>query len=193
VKLFSPLYDKVMAWSAHPHAARYLVALSFAESSFFPIPPDVLLAPMTLARPKRGWYLALLTTIASVAGGVAGYAIGWFALDLIEPLLVSYGYWEGYVQATEWFTRWGFLAVLAAGFSPIPYKVFTIAAGALHMLLPVFVLASFLGRGARFFLVAGILIFGGEPMERKLRQHIDTLGWLTVVAIVVLYLVLRWT
>lgn len=193
MKIFSPLYTKVLAWSAHPHADRYLAALSFAESSFFPIPPDVLLAPMTLARPKRGWYLALLTTIASVVGGVAGYAIGWFALDLIEPLLVSSGYWDGYVRATEWFMRWGFLAVLAAGFSPIPYKVFTIAAGALHMLLPVFVLASFLGRGARFFLVAGILIWGGEPMERRLRQHIDTLGWLTVVAIVALYLVLRWT
>ena len=193
MKLFSPLYGKVLGWSAHPHAARYLAALSFAESSFFPIPPDVLLAPMTLARPRRGWYFAFLTTIASVVGGVAGYAIGWFALDLIEPLLVSAGYWDGYVLATEWFMRWGFLAVLAAGFSPIPYKVFTIAAGALHMLLPVFVVASFLGRGARFFLVAGIVIWGGEPMERKLRQHIDTLGWLTVAAIVALYLVLRWT
>jgi len=136
VKLFSTLYDKVIGWSRHRHADRYLAALSFAESSFFPVPPDVLLAPMTLARPERGWRLALLTTLASVAGGIAGYFIGWFALDFIEPLLRSAGYWEGYEQATEWFQRWGFYAVLVAGFSPIPYKVFTIAAGALHTLLP---------------------------------------------------------
>ena len=192
MRLFGPLYDKVIGWARHPHADRYLVALSFAESSFFPIPPDVLLAPMTLARPTRGWWLAFLTTIASVVGGVAGYFIGWFALDAIEPLLRSAGYWEGYEQATQWFVRWGFAAILVAGFSPIPYKVFTIAAGALHMLLPVFILASFLGRGARFFLVAGLLFWGGERMERQLRRHIDTIGWLTVVAIIAIYVIVRW-
>jgi membrane protein YqaA with SNARE-associated domain len=192
VSLFGALYDKVLSWSRHRHADRYLFALSFAESSFFPIPPDVMLAPMTLARPDRGWRLAAMTTLASVIGGMAGYLIGWFALDMIDPLLKSAGYWDGFVLATQWFDRWGFLAVLAAGFSPIPYKVFTIAAGALHMLFPVFVLASILGRGARFFLVAGVLIWGGAPMERRLRQHIDKLGWLFVAAIAVLYLVLRW-
>jgi membrane protein YqaA with SNARE-associated domain len=192
MKLFTALYDRVLNWSRHRHANRYLFALSFAESSFFPIPPDVLLAPMTLARPDRGWRLALMTTLASVLGGAAGYLIGWFALDLIEPLLRSAGYWDGFELATQWFDRWGFLAVLAAGFSPIPYKVFTIAAGALHMLFPVFVLASILGRGARFFLVAGLLIWGGAPMEQTLRRHIDKLGWLVVVAVVLLYLVMRW-
>jgi len=192
MRLFGPLYDKVIGWARQPHAERYLVALSFAESSFFPIPPDVLLAPMTLARPTRGWRLAFLTTIASVVGGVAGYFIGWFALDAIEPLLRSAGYWEGYEQATQWFVRWGFAAILVAGFSPIPYKVFTIAAGALHMLLPVFILASFLGRGARFFLVAGLLLWGGERMERQLRRHIDTIGWLTVVAIIAIFVIVRW-
>ena len=192
MSLFGALYDKVLSWSRHRHADRYLFALSFAESSFFPIPPDVMLAPMTLARPDRGWRLAAMTTLASVIGGVAGYLIGWFALDMIDPFLRSAGYWDGFVLATQWFDRWGFLAVLAAGFSPIPYKVFTIAAGALHMLFPVFVLASILGRGARFFLVAGVLIWGGAPMERRLRQHIDKLGWLLVAAIAVLYLVLRW-
>ena len=191
MKLFSTLYDKVIGWSRHRHAERYLVALSFAESSFFPVPPDVLLAPMTLARPERGWRLAFLTTLASVAGGIAGYIIGWFALDFIEPLLRSAGYWEGYEQATEWFQRWGFYAVLVAGFSPIPYKVFTIAAGALHTLLPVFIVASFLGRGARFFLVAGLLIWGGERMEQQLKRHVDTIGWITVAGIVVAYLVIR--
>jgi membrane protein YqaA with SNARE-associated domain len=191
VKLFSPLYDRVLRWSAHRHAERYLAGLSFAESSFFPIPPDVMLAPMALARPDRGWRFASVTTVASVLGGLAGYAIGWLALDLIEPLLKSLGYWESYARSTAWFETWGFIAVLAAGFSPIPYKVFTIAAGALHMLLPAFFIASLIGRGGRFFLVAGLMIWGGEPMERHLRKHVDLMGWLVVALAVLIVLYLR--
>ena len=186
MKLFGPLYDRVMGWSSHRHAGRYLVVLSFAESSFFPVPPDVLLGPMTLARPERGWWFALTTTVASVVGGLVGFAIGWFALDLIEPWLVDFGYEEAYATAIEWFRQFGFWAVLIAGFSPVPYKVFTISAGALHMFLPGFVLASLLGRGGRFFLVAGLLIFGGQRMERGLRRNIDAVGWISVAAIVVL-------
>ena len=182
----------MLRWSRHPHAERYLAALSFAESSFFPVPPDVMLAPMTLATPRRGWRFALATTVASVVGGIAGYAIGWFAFDAIEPWLREYGYWDAYRTAVEQFSTWGFWAVLLAGFSPIPYKVFTIAAGALQLFLPLFVLASFLGRGARFFLVAGLLIWGGERMERQLKRHIDTLGWATVGAIAIALVVYRW-
>lgn len=183
MKLFLPLYDRVLSWARHPLAERYLAALSFAESSFFPIPPDVMLAPMVLARPDRGFRLALVTTLASVAGGIAGYAIGYFALELIEPVLVDRGYDEAYATAQDWFVRYGFWSVLAAGFSPIPYKVFTIAAGAFGMFLPVFAAASVLGRGARFFLVAGLIKLGGEPMERELRKHVDTLGWISIVII----------
>lgn len=190
MSVFSALYDRALSWAAHPHAERYLAGLSFAESSFFPIPPDVMLAPMTLAQPERGWRFAFLTTVASVTGGIAGYAIGWWALDAIEPLLRSLGYWDSYIRSTEWFETWGFLAVLAAGFTPIPYKIFTIAAGALHLLLPVFVVASFVGRGGRFFLVAGLVVWGGEPMQRRLRQHVDTLGWLLIVAVAGLGIVL---
>ena len=190
MSVFSALYDRVLSWAAHPHAERYLAGLSFAESSFFPIPPDVMLAPMTLAQPERGWRFAFLTTVASVTGGIAGYAIGWWALDAIEPLLRSLGYWDSYIRSTEWFETWGFLAVLAAGFTPIPYKIFTIAAGALHLLLPVFVVASFVGRGGRFFLVAGLVVWGGETMQRRLRQHVDTLGWLLIVAVAGLGIVL---
>jgi membrane protein YqaA with SNARE-associated domain len=181
MKLFGPLYDRVLSWAAHPKARWYLGGLSFAESSFFPVPPDVMLAPMTLARPVDAWRLALLTTLASVAGGVLGYLIGYFALDLVEPWMVSSGYWDGYLQVREWFQAWGFWAVLAAGFSPIPYKLFTIAAGALAMFLPVFVIASIIGRGGRFFLVAGLIRWGGAPMEARLRRHVEFLGWLLVV------------
>jgi len=191
MKMFSVLYDRVLQWSAHRHAERYLATLSFAESSFFPIPPDVMLAPMVLARPDRGWRYAAVTTIASVLGGIAGYAIGWFAIDVITPLLERLGYVETYQQATEWFAEYGFIAILAAGFSPIPYKVFTIAGGALAMFFPGFVVASLLGRGARFFLVAGLIVVGGPKMEPLLRKYVDRIGWAVVALIVVAIVVWR--
>jgi membrane protein YqaA with SNARE-associated domain len=184
MRLFGPLYDRVLSWSGHPHAPWYLAGLSFAESSFFPIPPDVMLAPMTLARPARWHRLAFLTTITSVLGGLAGYAIGYFALDLIEPWLRSSDYWDGYVEVQGWFETWGFWAVLVAGFSPIPYKLFTISAGALAMFLPLFAIASFVGRGARFYLVAWLIRTGGPAMESRLRQHVELLGWIAVALVV---------
>jgi membrane protein YqaA with SNARE-associated domain len=191
MRLFGPLYDRVLAWAAHRHAPRYLGVLSFAESSFFPIPPDVMLAPMTLARPQAATRLALLTTVASVLGGLAGYAIGYFAMDLAEPWMRDAGYWEGYLEVRHWFERWGFWAVLAAGFSPIPYKLFTIAAGTLAMFLPAFVLASLVGRGARFFLVAYLVRWGGPAVESRLRTHVEILGWAFVALLVIAYLLLR--
>lgn len=190
MKLFSALYDRVMSWAAHRHAPRYLAGLSFAESSFFPIPPDVMLAPMSLAKPDKAWSYALLTTLASVLGGVLGYLIGLLAFDLVEPLLHQWGYYDKYLLAREWFDKWGFWAVLLAGFSPIPYKVFTISAGVIAMNFPLFVLASIIGRGARFFLVSAFMKWGGERMEGLLRRYIDWLGWLTVVLAVLLIIYL---
>jgi membrane protein YqaA with SNARE-associated domain len=191
LKVFGALYDAVLLWAGRPNAQRYLWALSFAESSFFPIPPDVLLAPLVLAQPRRAWFLAAGTTLTSVAGGIAGYAIGWLAIDGIVPLLQAHGYMETYERAVAWFEDWGVLAVLAAGFSPIPYKIFTIAAGALHMFLPAFVIASIVGRGGRFFLGGALMRWGGQPMQARLRKHIDMLGWLSVVLLALLYLWLR--
>jgi len=191
MRLFGPLYDRVLGWAAHPKARWYLGGLSFAESSFFPVPPDVMLAPMALARPVDAWRLAALTTVTSVAGGVLGYFIGYFALDLVEPWMVSAGHWEGYLQVQGWFRTWGFWAVLAAGFSPIPYKLFTIAAGALAMFMPAFVLASLVGRGGRFFLVAGLIRWGGAPMEAQLRRHVEFLGWLFVGLLLLAWLLLQ--
>ena len=188
MKLFSPLYRKALAWSRHPHAPRYLGAMSFAESSFFPVPPDVMLAPMCLASPARAWYFALLTTLTSVAGGLFGYAIGYFALDAVLPWLEHSRYWPAYQSAVSWFERWGFAAVFIAGFSPIPYKMFTIAAGALSMALLPFALASFVGRGMRFFLVAGLMAWGGARMEALLHRFVDRLGWATVILVAVVAL-----
>ncbi len=183
MRIFSRLYERVLSWSGHPKAEWYLGALSFAESSFFPVPPDVLLAPMTLAKPAMGPRFALTTTMASVVGGVAGYLIGYFALEAITPWLIDLGYMDNYNTVRGWFETWGFWAVLAAGFSPIPYKLFTIAAGALAMVMPLFLLASLVGRGARFFLVAGLVMWGGPKVEQRLRTHIDTIGWTVVILV----------
>jgi membrane protein YqaA with SNARE-associated domain len=184
MRIFSPLYDRVMSWSRHRHAPWYLGGLSFAESSFFPIPPDVMLAPMCMANPRQAWRLAMLTTVTSVLGGLAGYAIGVFAFDLIQPLLVEGGrYQTAFAQAKAWFDEWGAWAVFIAGFSPIPYKVFTIAAGVLSMALLPFTLASLVGRGGRFFLVAALMAWGGERMEATLRTYVDRLGWVMLLLI----------
>lgn len=180
-----------MSWSRHPRAPWFLGGLSFAESSFFPIPPDVMLAPMSLANPRRAWWFALITTVASVAGGLFGYLIGYFAFDLIEGWLRASRYWGAYEQAVAWFEAWGFWAIFVAGFSPIPYKVFTIAAGVAHMALLPFTLASLIGRGARFFLVAGLMAWGGPRMEAALRKYVDRLGWASVAAVVVVVLIYR--
>lgn len=191
MRIFSRLYTQVLTWSGHRHAPWYLGAMSFAESSFFPIPPDVMLAPMTLAAPRNWWRLALLTTVASVLGGVAGYLIGHFALEAITPFLERWGYQETYETARSWFARWGFWAIFIAGFTPIPYKIFTIAAGAAHMALLPFVIGSVIGRGARFFLVAWLVRTAGPGIEPHLRRYIDTIGWICVVLVVVAYLLLR--
>lgn len=191
MKLFSRIYDKVMTWSRHEHASRYLFGLSFAESSFFPIPPDVMLAPMALARTERAWRYAMLTTIASVLGGVAGYLIGVFAFEAVEPLIRNAGYWDKFMQVREWFDVWGFWAIFLAGFSPIPYKIFTISAGVISMAFLPFLLASVIGRGARFFLVAGLMVWGGERMEQTLRNYIDRIGWVVVVLAILMYVVLN--
>ncbi|HHM05787.1 MAG TPA: DedA family protein [Gammaproteobacteria bacterium] len=188
MRVFSALYERVMKWSEHRHAPWYLAGLSFSESSFFPVPPDVMLAPMALARPARAWHYAALTTAASVLGGVIGYLIGGFAFEAIQPWLQDSQYWPAYQQAREWFDKWGVWAVLVAGFSPIPYKVFTIAAGTVAMPMLPFIMASAMGRGGRFFLVAGLMRWGGERMQKTLKNYIDRLGWLAVLLLIGLYL-----
>lgn len=183
--MFRQLYDRALGWARHRHAPRYLAAISVAESSFFPVPPDVMLAPMVLAQPQAAWRLAWLTTWTSVLGGLIGYGIGALAFTAIEPWLLASRYAAAYQQAVAWFGQWGVWAVFVAGFSPIPYKIFTIAAGALSMAVLPFTLASLVGRGARFFLVAALLRWGGARMEAQLRRHIDRVGWVIVALVVV--------
>lgn len=192
MKIFQYFYDKTMVWAKHRHAPYYLTGMSFAESVIFPIPPDVMLAPMTLAKPQRAWFYATLTTIGSVLGGILGFILGWFAFDgYIAPLIEQWGYQPKLDRAVSWFTDYGVWVVFLAGFSPIPYKVFTISAGFLQMAFIPFLIASAIGRGMRFYLVAGLMYWGGEPFEQKLRQHIDTVGWIVIGLAVVAYFILR--
>lgn len=181
MKLFENLYRSVIRASASKQAPGVLSALSFAESFILPFPPpDVMLAPMSLAKPGRAIYFATLTLVASVLGGVVGYAIGAFGYELAQPYIVEWGYQAVFDKATEWFKLWGFWAVLVAGFSPVPYKIFTISAGVLHLAFIPFILASVIGRGARFYLVALLLARYGPAIENRLIKYIEYIGWAVV-------------
>ncbi|HBA34896.1 MAG TPA: hypothetical protein DCZ12_12250 [Gammaproteobacteria bacterium] len=182
--LFTHLYDTTIRWSSHRFAERYLAFLSFIESSFFPIPPDVMLIPMVVAQPKRSIRLAAITTIFSILGAILGYLIGMFAFEMLEPLIYKMGYEHKYETVVSWFDEWGIWVILVAGFSPLPYKMFTIAAGALSLALIPFIIGSLIGRGARFFLVAQLVSAFGPRIEPAIRQYIEWIGWITVLLLV---------
>jgi membrane protein YqaA with SNARE-associated domain len=184
VQLFATIYQAVMRFSRRREAPYYLSLLSFVESFILPFPPpDVMLAPMALARPARAMYFATLTLVFSVLGGLVGYMIGAFLFDLAEPFIIDWGYQARFHTVTVWFEHWGFWAVLVAGFSPVPYKIFTIAAGVLGLALLPFVLASVIGRGARFFLLAWCLAKFGPAIEPRLVRYIEYIGWAVVGAL----------
>ncbi len=192
MRLFGPLYDRCLVWSRHRHAPRYLAAMSAAESVVFPIPPDVMLAPMALAKPAAWWRYALVCTLASVAGGLLGYAIGAFALDLVWPWIVQMGWEPAFLEVQALFRRHGFVFVFIAAFTPIPYKVFTVASGALGIALLPFILGSLVGRGARFFLVAGLIAWGGARLEGLLRRYIEILGWASIALVAMALIWMEW-
>ncbi len=183
----SMVYSRTISWSRKPSALYYLMLLSFAEASFFPIPPDVLLAPMCLAHPKNALRYAAIATLFSGIGGIAGYAIGVFGIHLVLPYIHQLGYIDTYQAVMNWFKVWGFWAVIIAGFTPIPYKIFTIAAGAFGLPLIPFFIASIIGRSMRFFLVAGGIMLFGEKMDQWLRRYIDIIGWSCVFIIAIVW------
>lgn len=181
MKLFGPLYDRCIEWAGHRHAERYMAVLSAAESVVFPVPPDVMLAPMTLARPNQWLRYALVCTLASVLGGLLGYLLGHYALEAVWPWIESAGKAATFAEIQTLFERYGFWIVFVAGFTPIPYKIFTIASGAASIGLLPFVLGSMVGRGGRFFLVTGLLAWRGKQVESVLRRYVEGLGWAVVV------------
>ena len=171
--------------AAHPNAERYLIIVSIVESIFFPVPTALMVAPMAVAKPERAVRIALIATSMSVLGGIVGYYLGYFAITMIEPLLQDVGYWEKYMTAQRWFAEWGFWAVIVAGFSPTPFKLFTLTAGALSMAIVPFILAAIVGRAAHFFLVALLMAWAGPKLEPVVKKYIEWLGWLSVLLVVV--------
>jgi membrane protein YqaA with SNARE-associated domain len=176
------LYYWTLHWAATPYALPALAFLSFAESSFFPVPPDVLLIALCFSTPARWFKLALWCTVASVAGGLLGYFIGWGLWETVGHPIVRMYNGESVVEAVRaWYENYGFFGVLAAAVTPIPYKVFTIASGMMSFDLLQFVLASTIGRGMRFFLVAGLIRFFGAKIKPFMERHFELAASLLVV------------
>ena len=191
MKLFGPLYERALRWAAHRHAERYLAGLSFVEAIIFPVAPEIMLAPMVLARRERWARYAALSLVFSMLGAMIGYALGHYAFDLLRPLLAQIG-WAGRLDALvaelgadvrshPWKAFW---MLVLAGFVPVPLKIFTWASGIVGMPLLPFLGGIAVGRGKRVFLVAGAIRLGGERAEKALHRHIETAGWVIVALIV---------
>lgn len=179
------LYDRVIRLARHRHALPAMGAVSFMESSFFPIPPDVMLVPMVLANREKAFQIALVCTVCSVLGGLLGYAIGYYFFETIgEWLVKTYGLQSGLTAFRTGFDEYGTWIILIKGLTPIPYKLVTIASGAAHFDLFTFVWASILTRGARFFLVAALLWKYGEPIRTFIEKRLTLLTWLFLIVLI---------
>ncbi len=186
------LYMRTLALAASPRAPWWLALIAFAEASCFPIPPDALLIPMALARPDRAWRLALVCTVASVAGGALGYYIGYAVFDqLARPLIEFYGYGPRFAAFQALYAQYGVWIILIKGLTPIPYKIVTIASGAAHFDFAVFMAASVVTRGARFFAVAALLRFFGTPVRDFIERRLTLVTTLLAAGVVGGFVVLR--
>lgn len=182
------LYDKSLLWSQHVHAPRYLAAVSFVEASVFPIPPYFMLAPMAIAKPSKAYHYALIATLASVLGGVLGYMLGyWVFKPVALPIIDFMGYNATYQKVLELFQDKGFVAILIAGFTPLPFKLVAIGAGFVEVPLAAFFVASVFGRGLKFFAVALLVRVGGDKMAQRVRILIEKMGliFLCIAAVIV--------
>lgn len=187
------LYDWVLGWADSRYGTSALAALSFTESVFFPIPPDPLLMALSLAKPRRAFFYAAVCSAASVLGGIAGYYVGLLLFDTVgKPILDFYGATEKYLLVQSFYRAWDAWAVGIAGFTPIPYKVFTISAGAFQISFFVFVMASAVSRSARFFLVAWLIKAYGDPIRRFIDRYFNILTFVFAALLAGGFLVLRW-
>jgi len=192
LKLFTPLYERALRWAQHPRAPVLLGVLSFAEAVFFPIPPEVMLAPMTLAQPKRWAWFATISLVCSTLGALVGYAIGMYAFDLAAPLLQKLGYWPKFLEVKEVAAKNGFWFLLIGGFTPIPFKLLTLASGAVSMPLLPFLAGAIIGRGKRVYLVTGLIRLGGEKAEQMIHKYVEPIGWAALVLLVGLIVGLKY-
>ncbi len=187
MKLIRRLYDWVLSWAETPYGMPALGLLAFAEASFFPVPPDVLLMALCLALPLKAYRFALVATLGSVAGGIAGYAIGWGGWEAVSGYFFQFipGFTpQGFEQVRGLFDQYDFWTVFAAGFTPIPYKIFTIASGVFQINFPVFIFASIISRGLRFFLVAALFYYLGKPARELIEKYFNLLSILFLVLLV---------
>lgn len=187
------LYDWVLRLAAHRRANTALASISFAESSFFPIPPDVLLIPMVLAKRHKWIFLASLCTVASVAGAFLGYYIGAVLFETIgEPILAFYGKADSFAQVSEWYNSWGGWGVLFAAITPFPYKVLTIFSGATGLNLVTFLIVSVIGRSFRFFLVSFLLYKFGPPVQAFIEKRLGLMFTLGMVLLIGGFVMVRY-
>ena len=192
--MLKSLYNGVLALADSPRAPVALGLVAFAESSFFPVPPDALLVPMVLARPAHAWRYALIATVASVIGGIVGYAIGALLFDTVGHWLINvYGYGARLDALREFYAKWGALFILIKGLTPIPYKLVTIVSGLLGYNFPLFLLLSVVTRGARFFVAAALLSQFGGPIKAALDRHFAPIvaGFVGVTALG-FWIALKW-
>ena len=189
------LYNWVLSWAHSPYGVPALGALSFAEASFFPIPPDPLLMALCLGAPRRSFWFAAWGTAFSVIGGIAGYLLGWGAWSLVGDFFLT---WvpgvtpEAFATVRDLYDRWNFWAVFLAGLTPIPYKVFTLSAGVFAIQFPIFVAASVLSRGLRFFLVAALIWRFGAPVSRFIDRYFNVLTLAFGVSVVLGFVLIGW-
>ena len=177
MRFLRKLYDWVLGWAYSPYSTPALFLLAFSESSFFPVPPDVLLIPLGLSKPKKSFYYATISSIGSILGGAFGYLIGLFLMNSVGiPILKAYGLMEKYQYVSQLYNQYNALAVSVAGFTPLPYKLFTIAAGACRINFPVFIIASALSRSARFFLVSALVYAFGERARAFIDRYFNWLA-----------------
>ncbi|MCE2485156.1 MAG: DedA family protein [Desulfurellaceae bacterium] len=187
------VYDWVLGWADHRYGGLALLLLAFAESSVFPIPPDVLLMALALGKPGAAFRFALICSVGSVAGGLAGYLIGWLLMDgLGRPIIELYNARAAYAEVEQRFVAHGGWAVAIAGFTPIPYKVFTIAAGATQLSLSSFVLASVVSRSARFFLISGLIYYYGPTIKVFIDKYFNILTIVFTVLVLLGFVLLGW-
>lgn len=186
MKLFHNLYNKVLNWSSSKFAIYWLSSISFLESSILPYPiQDIILASMSLKNKNKAYYYALVCTISSVLGGIAGYFIGYYAYDVLLPFMQEMDYMDMLERARVWFGIYGVWVIAIAGFSPVPYKIFTITAGVLSMHLVPFIAMSMLSRGARYFLVSFLVKRYGDRCDKWLQKYIDRLGYALIVVVII--------
>jgi membrane protein YqaA with SNARE-associated domain len=190
VQLFRPWYERALAWARHPRAPAILGGLSFVEAFVFPIPPEVMLAPMTLAQPRCGLWFATISLACSLVGCFVGYALGYYALELIEPLIGRIGYGPRFAEVKAVAGEHGFWFLLIGGFAPIPFKLLTIAAGAVQMPLLPFFFGALIGRGKRVYILAGAIMLAGERAERWIHRYIEPIGWVALALLAALLVAL---